>query len=470
MSAPRKRGRRGELGHVPVFDCRSLRDLRPSPENDKLYRPVIETDPEVKRLAESIAQRGLLEPLVVTADGYIVSGHRRFVAARLAGLRQVPVRCLPVRRTDDLDAFVVLLREHNRQREKSADERLREELVAIEPEAAYESLMAHRAEHATVDVPSLRIRGAMRRSEISPAKAPLLAAIQRILDEHRRFWPLSDRRIHYALLNDPPLKHASKSTSRYRNDGPSYKALVELLTRARITGEIPFAAIADTTRPVTVWRTWREIGGFIAEAKGELFKGYWRDLQQSQPNHIEIVAEKNTVEPILRPVAMRYCVPLTSGRGYCSLPPRHDMATRFRQSGKSKLILLVVSDFDPDGEEIAQSFARSMRDDFEVEAIHPIKVALTAQQVAEFNLPPGEKAKATSPQHTKFVARHGEQVYELEALDPETLQTILTEALDSVLDRVAFNRELDREKSDAHYLEGVRRSALKALADGSGAA
>lgn len=462
MSAPAK-PRKRKLGHDPVSGLRRLDELRPAPENDELYRPVLATDPEILRLAESVRERGLLEPLVVTQDGYILSGHRRHVAARLAGLDRVPVRVEPIRRADDLDSFVVLLREYNRQREKSREERLREELVTIEPDDAYQSLIAHRAEHSTVEVPSLRIRGAMRRSEISPAKAPLLAAIQRILEEHRRFWPLSDRRIHYSLLNNPPLKHASKSTSRYRNDGPSYKALVELLTRARITGEIPFAAIADTTRPVTVWRTWREVGGFIAEAKGELFKGYWRDLQQSQPNHIEIVAEKNTVEPILRPVAMRYCVPLTSGRGYCSLPPRHEMATRYQQSGKRKLVLLVVSDFDPDGEEIAQSFARSMRDDFDVEAIHPIKVALTAEQVKQYRLPPGEKAKATSAQYAKFRRLYGDAVYELEAIDPATLQELLTAAIDSVLDRAAFNEELDREKEDAHFLEGVRRTALRAI-------
>ena len=59
------------------------------------------------------------------------------------------------------------------------------------------------------------------------------------------------------------------------------------------------------------------------------------------------------------------------------------MAQRFKKSGKDKLVLLMVSDFDPDGEEIAHSFARSMRDDFGVADIHPIKVALTAAQVKE---------------------------------------------------------------------------------------
>ena len=37
-------------------------------------------------LAGSIGFRGILEPIVVTLDGYILSGHRRYAAAKIAGL------------------------------------------------------------------------------------------------------------------------------------------------------------------------------------------------------------------------------------------------------------------------------------------------------------------------------------------------------------------------------------------------
>ena len=72
---------------------------------------------------------------------------------------------------------------------------------------------------------------------------------------------------------------------------------------------------------------------------------------QSQPNHIEIVGEKNTIAPIIRPVAAGFSIPTTIGRGYCSLRPRYDIAERFRKSGKDRLLLLILTDFDPDGQE-----------------------------------------------------------------------------------------------------------------------
>ncbi len=240
---------------------------------------------------------------------------------------------------------------------------------------------------------------------------------------------------------------------------------MDLLTRARLDGSIPWEAIADPTRPVTTWQVYPESGSFIRSQLSEFLMGYRRDYQQSQPNHIEIVGEKNTVASIIRPVAGRYAIPVTIGRGYCSLPPRDEMAKRFRRSGKQRLVILMLTDFDPDGEGIAQSFARSMRDDFGIEAITPVKVALTAEQVTEYGLPPVMEAKATSSRSKGFVAKHGKTVHELEALSPDRLQSILRTAIDSVLDIEAFNAELDAEKKDAAFLSGVRRTVHEILTD-----
>lgn len=455
------RTRNGELGQVSILP---ISVLKPSKVNDALYRPVDPADPEIIKLAESIRRHGIKEPLVVTLDFFILSGHRRYAAAKLAGLVAVPVRFEPFGREDvPDDQYAELLREYNQQRVKSLDERLREELVSVDPAEAYQSLIEHRQQAACIATSPMRIVGEKRRAGISSAKRPFLDAIQRVLDERRRFWPLSDRQIHYPLLNDPPLRHASKPDSRYRNDLQSYKSLCELLTRARLTGLIPMEAIADETRPVVVWQVHREAGTFIRGELDGFLKGYWRDLMQSQPNHIEIVGEKNTVAPILKPICSKYCIPLTTGRGYCSLPPRHAMAERFRKSGKEKLVILLLSDFDPDGEEIAQSFARSMRDDFGIDNIHPVRVALTASQVQEFKLPPLMTAKTTSAQYQKFHDRHGENVWELEALPPGDLQTILTAAIDAVIDTDRFNAELDAERADAVYLQGVRQSLYSAM-------
>ena len=69
-------GKKAEVASYPTVRKR-LKSLRPSPENASLYREVDASDPEIIKLAASIRRLGLREPLVVTSDNYIVSGHRR---------------------------------------------------------------------------------------------------------------------------------------------------------------------------------------------------------------------------------------------------------------------------------------------------------------------------------------------------------------------------------------------------------
>jgi hypothetical protein len=461
MSAQRKR--MGKLGHDSILgkiELVPLSVIRPSPENDAIYGPVDPSDPDVQALAGSVGEHGIREPLVITFDDFILSGHRRYAAAKLAGLREIPCRRENILRTGP--GFVVLLREYNRQRVKGIDVVLREEIISANPDDAYEELIQYRRDAARVNVETGIIRGEKRRAEITDAKKPFLDAIRSILDRLRSFWPLSDRLIHYQLLNAPPLIHARKRRSVYRNDRRSYKALVELLTRARIAGIIPFDAIADPTRPVTTWDVFRSPAPFIRREVDGFLKGYWRDLQAPQPCHVEIVGEKNTLAGIIRPVAEDYCIPFILGRGYSSLPPRHEMAQRFRTSGKERLILLVLSDQDPEGDDIPHSFARSMRDDFGIKAVDFIKVALTAEQVRDLGIPPGPTAnEKSSSRRKRFVEQHGEHVYELEAVEPERLQAILRQMIESVIDMPLFRAEQEKERQDAAYIAGVSRTILE---------
>jgi hypothetical protein len=452
MQTHEERLSQAELGQVQFLPIEAI---YPSPENDKLYRPIDPDDADIQSLADSIRQHGVLEPLIVTLDNIIISGHRRYAAACLAGLSEVPCRREGIYSCDA--RFTVLLREANRQREKTAAERLREEIISANPEDAYEALQDHRQEKARVDVETFTIQGAKKRSVISKAKEPFLRAIMAVIEAMRPYWPLSDRQIHYQLLNSPPLIHASKPDSIYQNNPASYKALTELVTRARLAGHIPMNVIADPTRPVTNWDVHHSTTSFIRQELNDFLKAYRRDLQQTQPLHIEVIGEKNTLQGILRPVAGQYNIPLTIGRGFCSLPPRYDMVQRFQRSGKEQLLLLILSDFDPDGEEICNSFAKSIRDDFGIDEVKAIKVGLTFEQVIDLNLPVGLQAKEKSANYSKFAKQYGEAVYELEAVPPATLQSWLRDALDAVMDLQAFNGELDAEKQDAAELDVLRR-------------
>jgi hypothetical protein len=71
------------------------------------------------------------------------------------------------------------------------------------------------------------------------------------------------------------------------------------------------------------------------------------------------------------------------------------MAQRFGHSGKRRLILLVLSDFDPEGDDIPRAMGRTLRDDFGVAEVEVIKIGLTGAQVRALRLPPVMSAKVT---------------------------------------------------------------------------
>lgn len=440
-------------------------------ENDLIYDKFGIANVDDAELAISIHENGINEPLTISNDQVLLSGHRRFAAAKHLGMKTVPVRLMEVR-FHDLDASerLELLQRFNKQREKSPGERIREKMLDIEPENAHKALALRKEKIRTLTgASSCNVAMGKVKTRAKIMTLQFLDAAKRVVKENREYWPLTVRRVHYLLLNNPPMRHDKKADSRYVNDKESYKALTGLLLRARLTGDIPMAAIEDSTRPIQLGGGFSTFEEFVLQETENFLAGYSRNLMQGQPCHIEIMLEKNALRTVIESVAREYCIPITTGRGFSSLSPRYDLFKRFKHSGKEKLVLLMLTDFDPDGEEIAASFARSLRDDFGIQNMHPVKVALTADDVKKNDLPSDMDAKVTSPNYEKFIAKHGVKVVELDACPVKLLQSALREAIHSVLDIAEFNAQLEIEKQDAAYVEAHRQIVFDAIGVKDGA-
>lgn len=381
-----------------------LSSLRPSPENDTLYD---RRGDDIVAFADRIRAEGLLEPLVITADNYILSGHRRYTALGLLDRVKVPCRQLPVRRADlGRDEYVALLRRYNRQRDKSVAERVREAMVDLDPGTAHGALCEARDRSVNAAARNglrpLLVEGSMHRHRISADKDEHVGYVLRVVEERRPYWPLSVRGVHYPLLNfdfvrgyyhpqrkDPDFGRGPR-TLRYRNDDGSYDATSDLVTRLRLAGRVPWAAFDDPTRPVTRHRPIGNAQEFVTQEVKNVFSGYWRDLLQSQPNHVEVLVEKNTVYHMAVQVTRRYQVTTRSARGLNSIDSFHDVAEAFRDSGKRKLVLVVLSDYDPEGELIPHDAGRRLRDDFGIpqEQVEVYKAGVTRDQIRKYPLPP----------------------------------------------------------------------------------
>jgi hypothetical protein len=443
----------------------SLNEIREAPENELLYDDFSpNADEDDYKLYMSIKEEGIREPLHVSADRFILSGHRRYTAARWLDLKTVP--CL----VDDDTIFsnlnhderLKILAKYNEQRDKSYAERLREAMLEIDQDDVYQRLLIDRAERRQVDIKDNVTLGDYKgRARITTLA--FLRAAQKAIDSEKEYWPLTVRRVHYLMLNDPPLRHDKKPDSTYRNDLASYKALTNLLLRARLTGDISHTAIEDETRPIRVVATYQSPADYIKEETNGFLRHYASDLLRGQTCHIEILVEKNAIRKHIEFVADEYCIPCTTGRGYSSLTPRWKMVQRFTQSGKARLVLLILSDFDPDGEEIAKSFPRSLRDDFGLSDVIAHKVAISGDDVREHGLPSDMEAKVSSPNYKKFVALHGIHVAELDAAPVNQLQDKLRDAIESCLDMEIFEAELAKEKEDYAFVAVTKRAVIKTM-------
>ena len=269
---PRSAGR--QTGCDP--ECRvQLCDLTPCPENDEVYGSQSLADPDILSLIASIKDLGVTDPIRISPDNVIISGHRRRFCAIQAGLAEVPTIREPLSYQENHAEFMKLLVEANEQRKKSAGVLLREAAMRVDPEKAVQAARTERKER---DAELLYGKGSEndvemgsggQRKLISEASLPFLKAALEVANAHRDYWPLSVRQIHYRLLIDPPLKFTKKDrvkrnrkgeivktipavqdeSRRYANDEASYKALVNLLARARVEGRFPWDAIDDETRP-----------------------------------------------------------------------------------------------------------------------------------------------------------------------------------------------------------------------------
>ena len=187
---------------------------------------------------------------------------------------------------------------------------------------------------------------------------------------------------------------------------------------------------------------------------------------QTQPDHIEVVAEKLTVESILKEVTRKYRLPLLITRGRASVTARQKLFERFDTSGKERIILLMVSDLDPAGDEIAKDTLLYLRRDCGVSAEQrtAYRVALTRAQVEEFNLPPKMLAKATDTNTPKFTSKHGtSSIFELEALRPADLAMLLERAIRQVINIPLYEQELKLQKADRKQIEAKRQRLMEVI-------
>jgi len=173
-------------------------------------------------------------------------------------------------------------------------------------------------------------------------------------------------------------------------------------------------------------------------------------LNGNEEYYIEVIVEKNALIGVLDPICRKYHISIFPNVGYGSTTVIHELAERFENKQDKKCVLLYFGDHDPSGEDMVRDIKNRL-DIFQVE-VEVVKVALTLEQVQQYNLPPNP-AKMSDPRANGYVAEHGNSSWELDALSPDVLVNLMTNAIEEYIDMDKYNLIIQLEEKEKKAFE-----------------
>lgn len=230
------------------------------------------------------------------------------------------------------------------------------------------------------------------------------------------------------------------------NEEKSYKNLGKLLSDARLAGLIDWDAIEDRVRVPRLPTEFDSLEDLVDAA----FRSFRLPRWDGQEYYAELWVEKDALSSVLAPLAREFHVTLMVNRGYSSQSAMHEAGERFVAKEKAGFIsiLFYLGDHDPSGEDMV----RDVQDRLAVfgSKVVVLKLGLTMPQVRQYN-PPPNPAKVTDSRAAEYIAKHGAQSWEVDALPPNVLQRII---------RAAFTKIVDKSKMDAVVAKEETEKAL----------
>lgn len=289
------------------------------------------------------------------------------------------------------------------------------------------------------------------------------------------------RRIHYQIVSQQPPVQKPNGLP-YENTENDWGFLSLASKAARYLKMVDPEAFVDRRNPephtfaeywrgstpdysLTIWRDFDVQLPVFPDLPDFEVSGYDGNLQ---PYHLEVWAEKSTMNDVLLPVCDFYGVNLVTGAGEMSITAALSFLQRAERADRPCRIFY-ISDFDPAGMGMPISVARKieyfLRDrelDLDVK-LEPI--ALLQEQCREYRLP-RTPIKETERRREKFEATFGEGATELDALEalyPGELAGLVKGAILTYHDPEITEQAREQRQALVDALQKARDEALDDL-------
>jgi hypothetical protein len=253
--------------------------------------------------------------------------------------------------------------------------------------------------------------------------------------------PITGRGICYKLFIAMLIASMAKSETA---------KVYRLLTIAREQGMILPEWIVDEHGHRERAATWAD----PEEYARAIIQSYRRDYWSQQPVRILIVSEKGTVRGLLLPVLQAYGVDFQPMGGFGSFNKAYDIAQDY--DGRL-LIVLYVGDHDPSGMWMSVRDLPERLSRYGGDHVRLKRIALTWQQCQSLpSFPASDKKK--DPRYAWYVKNYGDRCWELDALDPNELRSVVEAEILKYIEPTAWERCKAVEQAEQSSL----RTVLKA--------
>ena len=265
------------------------------------------------------------------------------------------------------------------------------------------------------------------------------------------------------------------------NTQKDYKRLGEIVNKGRLAGFIDWDYIVDRTRNLRSLAHWEGPSSIVDSCARQFRMDKWA----SQPVRVEVWVEKDALAGVVGQAADRQDVPWFACRGYVSQSELWGAAQRlfgYIQDGQ-RVVVLHLGDHDPSGIDMTRDIqarlstflindwfraeahgqpwnGRNVLDDMSQRVGHdqPLEVrriALNMDQVKRYN-PPPNPAKLTDSRVEGYLARFGSKSWELDALEPATMDALITEHILAERDEAEWDQVREAE---AVYKDDLAKAA-----------
>ncbi len=250
---------------------------------------------------------------------------------------------------------------------------------------------------------------------------------------------LTLRQLYYQLVSRDVIANRQKE----------YKRLGSIVNDARLAGLIDWTAIEDRTRELRKQPEW-DNPAEIVEACADQFRV---DLWDGQKYRPEVWIEKDALLGVIEGVCNELGVPHFSCRGYTSQSEMWGAGQRLRGYLKRKQIPIIFhfGDHDPSGRDMTRDIVDRL--ELFMGGLEVKRLALNMDQVEQYD-PPPNPAKTTDSRYQAYIAEFGAESWELDALEPAVIATLIREAVTALIEQDEWD-ERQKEAVEGRRLLGL---------------